>query len=212
TADGDDNVLRQISAAKKDDMVDALIKRADWRASYSDQPEWAQTPLGCTPEKKKKDHERRVNKAAKACGSVDEKGSAGLSVNEGYLCRLVCLTLSPPLWDLYHISRGKISRAEQDAGETGCKHEFYVKLAQGMVDEEWKDSNGNKVSVPSDHSQDDKAPEGLRRQLRSLDLEGAARGLKNERRIKWKNNEDAFMYDLQKRCFDWLKEVRKNHT
>lgn len=193
-------------------MVDALIKRADWRASYSDQPEWAQTPLGCTPEKKKKDHERRVNKAAKACGSVDEKGSAGLSVNEGYLCRLVCLTLSPPLWDLYHISRGKISRAEQDAGETGCKHEFYVKLAQGMVDEEWKDSNGNKVSVPSDHSQDDKAPEGLRRQLRSLDLEGAARGLKNERRIKWKNNEDAFMYDLQKRCFDWLKEVRKNHT
>ncbi|CAM9562088.1 unnamed protein product, partial [Pylaiella littoralis] len=37
-------------------------------------------------------------------------------------------------------------------------------------------------------------------------------GLKNERRIKWKNNEDAFMYDLQKRCFDWLKEVRKNHT
>ncbi|CAM9979332.1 unnamed protein product [Pylaiella littoralis] len=205
----DTDVLRQISAAKKDEMVNALVKRADWREEYGGEPEWTRTPMGVTPEKKKREHERRVHNAERGCGRV---GDGGSSTHEGYLCRVVCLTLSPPLWDLYHQSKGKISRAEQDAKETGFKDEFYVKSAQAMVNVDWEDSNGNKVSVPSDHSKDDRAPDGLRRQLRAVDLAGAARGLLNERRLQWPNNEEAFLFDLQKRCYAWLKEARSTHT
>lgn len=193
-------------------MVKALIKRADWRSQYDAEPEWAQTPLNLTPEKKKRNLEKRVANAVRGCGVGEVDSSPEPSVNEGFLCRAVCLTLSPPLWDLYHSSKGKISRAEHDAKETGANHGFYVQLAEAMINVDWKDSNGNKPSVPSDHSADERAPECLLRQLRSVDLDGAARGLQNECRLQWHNKRPAFMFDLQKRCVNWLKDVRKNHT
>ncbi|CAM9392186.1 unnamed protein product, partial [Pylaiella littoralis] len=52
----------------------------------------------------------------------------------------------------------------------------------------------------------------LKSQLDTLDLEGAATALQIELRVTFKNDETTFYFDLQRRLYTWLKEVKSEHT
>lgn len=198
-------VLRNTSNANKDECVNALLKRTEWLATLGEIPEWVSTPIGITPEKAPK--RRRVTTSTSAQGL-----GRGMRTTESCCCRLVCLTLRPPLWDLYVASMGGSSRAEVDANETGYRQKFYVEVAKAMMDEDWTDINGNFISVPDDHHNDERAPEILKKALNELDLRGPALSLQRELEEAWKGEKDHFMLDLQRRCSDWLKEIKKYHT
>lgn len=103
-------------------------------------------------------------------------------------------------------------RGEQDAKEVNGRHRFYQLVAKAMATVGWKDSHGNPLSVPDDHSNDERAPERLKSLLDNLDLKGAAVSLREEITTVFKGDETAFFVDLQQKCYRWLKEVRKHHT
>lgn len=152
-------------------------------------------------------------KAVKKAGRA--RGGAVNTPVQAYSCRMVCLTLHAEMFDLYLRSRGGstgLSRGEQDAGAMGYRHAFYVTLARAMAKKSWKDSSGNPLSVPDNHANDSRAPDTLKSQLDTLDLEGAATALQIELRVTFKNDETTFYFDLQRRLYTWLKEVKSEHT
>lgn len=203
--------LRQISNANKQDLVHALTARMEWVASLDQQPEWTEIPIGITPEKKKARQESRIAVAAKkARGSTPQGGSS-----QPHYCRLVCLTVHPDFNGDYLCSRGGnegVPRSEEDARAVGERHRFFVRVARAMATPNWRDSHGNPLSVPDDHSKDDRASDHLKSLLKNLDLEGSATSLQEELRTVFKGDEGAFYADLQSRCFKWLGIVRSHHT
>ena len=62
-----------------------------------------------------------------------------------------------------------------------------------MLNEDRTGSNGNIISVPDDHDQDDRAPDTLKKALASLDLRGPALSLQRELADEWKGNKEGFM-------------------
>ena len=201
-----EDVLHSISNAKKDQCITALVERAGYITALGKDAEWKDTPVGITPEKSKKKRTRAHDKKSRKKNS-----DQSIRKNEAYSCRLAALTVRQPFFDLYMASRSKPSRAETDARKIGKNHIFYKTVAQAMIDPEWEDPDGNKLSVPDDHESDIRAPENLRDALRSLDLKGAAESLLQELEHKWDNEED-FLTTLQECCLKWLKEIRAAHT
>lgn len=208
--------LRQISNAKRADLIHALDARVKYRIELGLPPEWVATPVGVTPEKKKQKRDEKVERARKKAGREGGKAPVVTEV-QTFTCRMVCLIMQPEFLDLYVQSKGGaggIARAEQDEGAVGMKHKFYQKLAVAMVTVGWKDSNGNPLSVPDDHKQDDKAPESLTARLATLpeEMERSAASLVTELQEGFNGDRPTFLLDLQRRLFGWLKNVRKTHT
>lgn len=207
-----ENVVRQISNARKDELVQALDARLKWREQLAQPPEWTDIPIGTTPEKKKQKREASIAKAKKKAGKKETVESDV----QGFCCRMVCLMMQPDFLDLYVKSKGGstgIARAEQDEGAVGFRHIFYQRLARAMATIQWRDADGRPLSVPDDHAQDDKAPEALKARLASLpdDMERSAVTLHNDLQ-RFDGDDNAFYLELQRRIFQWVKDVQANHT
>lgn len=201
--------LGSISNANKPDLVNGLQGRMDWRETFGPEfAEWRSIPAGITPEKKKK-------KAKKALADARKKAGEKVGKTQSFCCRFACLALHPDFSDDYLRFKGGsdgTGRAEQDAKCVGERHRFFVRVAKSMATTEWLDTNGNPLSIPDDHSNDDRASPNLKALLQGLDLEGVTETLQKELQVVFKGDEAAFYTDLQGRCFKWLKEVRAAHT
>ena len=210
---GMEDYLKRISNQKKQPLVNALVKRCGYRKMLGLDAEWVNTPVGITPPPKKEQQHVQYAKAVKKAGRGNGRGV--VTPVQTYCCRMVCLTLHADMFKVYLRSRGGsvgLSRDEQDAGAMGAKHAFYVTLAKAMAKECWKDGNGNPLSVPDKHANDSRAPDTLKNQLDTLDLVGAATALQAELRDMFQNDEKTFYFDLQRRLYSWLKDVKKEHT
>lgn len=188
----------------------ALTNRMGWREQLGVEPEWLDIPPNTTPQKKLDAELKKVSKAKRKSGGIEK-----VSRSQAYCCRLVCLTVHEDFYEEYLAFRGGgrgTGRGEQDAREVGERHRFFRIVARAMAAEGWKDSNGNPLSVPDDHSKDEWASPKLKSLLSSLDLEGAAVSLRRELVTVFKGDEDAFYSDLQSRCHRWLKDVRGYQT
>ena len=206
--------LKQISNQKKQPLVNALIKRCEYREKHGLDADWVNTPVSITLEKKKEQQHKQYAKAVKKAGRARGRGAVVTPV-QTHCCRMVWLTLHADMFELYLRSRGGstgLSRDEQDAGVMGAKHTFYVTLAKAMAKEGSKDSNGNPLSVPDKHANNSRAPDTLKSQLDTLGLEGAATALRAELRDTFQNEERTFYFDLQRRHYSWLKDVKKEQT
>eukprot|EP00903_Cladosiphon_okamuranus_P005786 g5733.t1 len=209
--------VKQLSNANRRDLSAALTKRMEWREGLGVEPEWTDTPIGVTPEKRKKQQAERTAKAKKKAGRGHEgqQKGRGFTKHQGYCCRLACLTVLDEFYGEYLRSNGGgegVVRGEQDSGEVNGRHRFYRLVAKAMATGEWKNEHVNPLSVPDDHSNDERAPPKLKSLLRDLDLEGAALSLRGEVATVFAGDEEAFQVDLQQRCYKWLKEIRSHHT
>ena len=207
--------VRQISNANRPDLIHALVARMAWRERLNLEPEWSGIRLGVTPEKRKRKQEKIIAKAKKLAGGGVGKKQPRVAKNQGYVCRLVCLTLLEEFYDEYLRSRGEgggTGSSAQDAKEVNERHRFYFLVARAMATVGWKDRNGNVLSVPDDSSTDERAPENLKSLLGNLDLEGVAVSLQEELQTVYQGDADAFYAMLQVKCYEWLKETRSHHT
>lgn len=212
---GEDDVLRQISNAKKPKMKHALKSRIRYLEESGAEAQWMHAPLGLTPEKKKSEQQARVTKAKKKSGQRGRKAVVS-SEAQTYCCRLACLTFNPDFWPLYLRSKGGgegIGRDEQDKGAVGKNHEFYKKIAVAMCTVNWKDSNGNPLSLPDDHSTDERAPDTLLKALDALpaEMENSAAALQEELETIFRGDKETFLYDLQTRSYNWIKGIKAHH-
>jgi len=98
--------VRQISNANRPDLIHALVARMAWRERLNLEPEWSGIRLGVTPEKRKRKQEKIIAKAKKLAGGGVGKKQPRVAKNQGYVCRLVCLTLLEEFYDEYLRSRG----------------------------------------------------------------------------------------------------------
>lgn len=207
--------LKQLSNAKREDLQRALTERMRYREDLNLEPEWRAIRPGITPEKRKKRQEQMVAKAKKVAAGGAAKTKGTLTRNQGYACRLACLTVLDQFYDEYLRSKGGgdgVARGEQDSREVNANHRFYFLVARAMATVGWRDSHGNPLSVPDDHSNDDRAPERLKSLLENLDLEGAAVSLREELEVVYRGDEGAFYAYLQESCYKWLKDIKKHHT
>lgn len=155
--DGPEDVLTSVSTAKRSRIAEAFIKLAAYRKARGepqDYRHWA--PV--TPEK--------ANRKGKGkAKQVDLTRDANL------LARIMCLLGDPEFFDLYSEYNRSADRDAQDAKEVGSRHKFIRKLAAATVNPDWRNSNGNPISVPIDHKHDNpEAPLDLMEALDELDL------------------------------------------
>lgn len=194
-------VLKSVTSATKKDLAKALVDRTAWRKDQGQSPEWKETPIGITPVKKASAKKPKVEGAGPPKAPTPKRA---------YHCRLLAAMGDERLFALYTASRNNPTRAEQDAKAIGHRHPFYVELAKVMADRDWKDSNGNEISLPDDHKGDTSAPDTLRSRLEGLDLISPADTLLGSLELGSDGKPD---YEpLQKQCVIWLKEIKSEYT
>ncbi|CAM9924707.1 unnamed protein product, partial [Ectocarpus fasciculatus] len=79
-----------------------------------------------------------------------------------------------------------------------------------MVDSAWTDCNGNVISLPDNHQEDASCPDSLKSQLRDMDLTSCAATLLEAVPVGDDGRRD--FTDLRKKIFQWMKDLKKEHT
>ena len=91
-----------------------------------------------------------ASKAAKKPKASEPKPSGAANPRQDFHCRLLCVVNCDRILKLHVRSRNAPDREEQDRKAMGVNHEFITELAKAMVDPEYKDSNGNGISLPDE--------------------------------------------------------------
>lgn len=195
-----EDILTNIYSAKKDVLSAALTKRAQYREENDMEREWELCPLGLTPEKKK----AKAGVAPNVMGKLPRK-------TDSAVCRMICLLANDTkLLDMFVKSHQKPSRDELDLHAIGSGRELYVQLAIAMVDEDWRSSDGNPISLPDDHLSDPKAPPELCNCLAALDLKAPARALRSC--VNEDDDGNLLLRPIQDQLKDWITDVKGKHA
>lgn len=195
-----EDILTNIYSAKKDVLSAALTKRAQYREENDMEREWELCPLGLTPEKKK----TKAGVEPNLTGKLPRK-------TDSAVCRMICLLANDTkLLDMFVKSHRQPSRDELDRHAIGSGRELYAQLAIAMVDENWRSSDGNPISLPDDHLSDPKAPPELCNHLAALNLEAPARALRSC--VNEDEDGNLLLRPIQDQLKDWIIDVKGKHA